>query len=78
MDDQVQLYTFTPPLYNLSSEVKWYLDKLLEYFKSQFVKDETTIGTTNFTKMQIETGNSKAISQKPNPIAMKHYDWVKG
>ena len=32
---------------------------------------------TNWTKMQIDTGNSKPVSQKPYPMAMKHYDWVK-
>ena len=27
--------------------------------------------------MQIDTGNSDPVSQKPYPIAMKHYDWGK-
>ena len=27
--------------------------------------------------MTIDTGTSKPISQKPYPIAMKHYQWVK-
>ena len=27
--------------------------------------------------MMIDTGNSDAVSQKPYPIAMKHYQWVK-
>ena len=27
--------------------------------------------------MQIDTGNSEPVSQKPYPIAMKHYNWVK-
>ena len=27
--------------------------------------------------MQMNTGNSVPVSQKPYPIAMKHYDWVK-
>ena len=27
--------------------------------------------------MQIDTDTSDPISQKPYPIAMKHYDWVK-
>ena len=77
MDDQVQLATFTPPLHNLSLEVKLYLDRSLESFKSQLVKDESSIGTTNLTKMLMDMGNSKPVSQKPYPIAMKHYDWVK-
>ena len=36
-----------------------------------------SIGTINITKMQIDTGTSKPVSQRPYPIAMKHYDWVK-
>ena len=28
-------------------------------------------------KMQIDTGNSEPISQRPYLIAMKHYDWVR-
>ena len=27
--------------------------------------------------MTVDTGNSKPESQKPYPIAMKHYQWVK-
>ena len=27
--------------------------------------------------MSIDTGNSDPVSQKPYPIAMKHYQWVK-
>ena len=29
------------------------------------------------TKIQIYTGSSNPVSQKPYPIAIKHYDWVK-
>ena len=41
------------------------------------MKDETSIGMTNLTKMQIDIGNSEPVSQKTYPIAMKHYNWVK-
>ena len=27
--------------------------------------------------MQIDTVNSEPVSQRPYPITMKHYDWVK-
>ena len=27
--------------------------------------------------MMIDTGTSEPVSQKPYPIAMKHYQWVK-
>ena len=42
-----------------------------------FTKDETSIGTTPLTSMTIATGASDPISQKPYPITMKHYQWVK-
>ena len=50
---------------------------LLWEYKSQFAQDETSIGTTALTSMTIDTGTSKPVSQKPYPIAMKHYHWVK-
>ena len=53
------------------------MNQLLETFKSQFAKDETSNGTTHLTKMQIDTGDSELVSQWPYPIAMKHYDWVR-
>ena len=43
----------------------------------KFAKDETSIETTPLTSMTIDTGASDPISQKPYPIAMKHYQWVK-
>ena len=32
---------------------------------------------TTLTSMSIDTGTTDPVSQKPYPIAMKHYDWVK-
>ena len=69
--------SFTPPKYQLDSSTQQHLDYLLRTFKNQFVKDETTIGTTPLTQMSIDTGDSDPVSQKPYPIAMKHYQWVK-
>ena len=50
---------------------------LLQEYKSQFANDETTIGTTPLTSMTIDMGTADPVSQKPYPIAMKHYQWVK-
>ena len=36
-----------------------------------------TIGTTPLTQMSIDMGDSDPVSQKPYPIAMKHYNRVK-
>ena len=77
MNDQVQPDTLAPPLHHLSSKVKQSLDELLDSPKSQFVKDKTSIGMTNLAKMQIDRDSSYPVSQKPYPIAMKHYDWIK-
>ena len=77
MDEQVQPDTFTPPLHCLPLKVQCSLDELLDSFKIQFANDEMGIGMTNLMKMQIDTGTSNPVSQKPFPIATKHYDWVK-
>ena len=69
--------SFTPPKYQLNSTIQQQLDNLLGTFKDQFTKDEMTIGTTPLTQMSIDTGDSDPVSQKPYPIAMKHYNWVK-
>ena len=38
------------------------LDALLKEYESQFAKDKTSIGTTHFTSMMIDTGNSDPVS----------------
>ena len=50
---------------------------LLQEYESQFAKDETSIGTTPLTGMTIDTGIADPVSQKPYPIAMTHYEWMK-
>ena len=69
--------SFTPPKYQLDATTQQELNFLLRTFKDQFAKDETTIGTTPLTQMSIDTGDSDPVSQKPYPVAMKHYQWVK-
>ena len=68
---------FAPPLHILPDNVGKSLNQLFGTFKLQFAQDETSIGTTHLTEMQIDTGDSKPFSQRPYPIAMKHYDWIK-
>ena len=68
--------TFNPPHHELSTAVQNDLDLLLQEYESQFTKDETSTGTTPLTSMTIDTGSSKPVSQKPYPIAMKHYQWI--
>ena len=61
----------------LKSGIQSKLEALLKEYKTQFAKDETSIGTTPLTEMTINTGDSEPISQKPYPIAIKNYPWVK-
>ena len=68
---------FDPPWHKLSAPIKDSLKLLLEEHESQFAKDETSIGTTPLTCMSIDIGTADLVSQKPYPIAMKHYEWVK-
>ena len=60
-----------------STPIQDSLKLLLEEYESQFAKDETSIGTTLLMSMTIDTGTADPVLQKPYPIAMKHYEWVK-
>ena len=77
MAEQVTPNVFNPPCHKLTTNIQKELDALLKEYELQFMKDETSIGTTPLTSMTIDTGNSDPISQKPYPITMKHYQWVK-
>ena len=69
--------TYDPPWYKLSAPIQGSLKLLLQEYESRFAKDETSIGTTPLTSMTIDTGTANLVSQKPYPITMKHYEWVK-
>ena len=77
MAETVTPDTFNPPCHELSNTIQNELNTLLKEYESQFIKDETSIGTTPLTSMIIDTGTSDPISQKPYSITMKHYQWVK-
>ena len=77
MSETVTPNTFNPPQHELSAAVQGNLKLLMQEYETQLAKDETTIGTTPLTSMTIDTGTSEPVSQKPYPIAMKHYQWVK-
>ena len=77
LPETVKPDSFTPPKYQLDLTIQQQLNNLLGTFKDQFAKDEMTIGTTPLTQMSIDTGDSDPVSQKPYPVAMKHYNWVK-
>ena len=77
MSETVTPDTFNPPCHELSTAVQNDLELLIQEYELQFSKDETSIGTTPLTRMTIDTGTSEPVSQKPYPIAMKHYQWIK-
>ena len=77
MSETVTPDPFNPPCHKLSTDVQNDLDLLIQEYESQFAQDYTTIGTTPLTSMTIDTGTSNPVSQKPYPIAMKQYQWVK-
>ena len=75
MAEKVTPDIFNLPCHPLSNNIQHDLNALLKEYESQFAKDKTSIGTTPLTSMTINTGNSDPVSQKPYPIAMKHYQW---
>ena len=77
MAEKVTPDIFNPPCHELSNTIQHELDTLLKEYESQFAKDKTSTGTTPLTSMMIDIGASDPISQKPYPITMKHYQWVK-
>ena len=77
LPETVKPDSFTPPKYQLEPTIQQQVDFLLKTFKDQLAKDETTIGITPLTQMSIDMGDSDPVSQKPYPVAMKHYQWVK-
>ena len=77
MSETVTSDTFNPPCHDILTPVQNSLTSLLEEYDLQFAQDETSIGMTTLTSMSIDTGTTDPASQKPYPIAMKHYDWVK-
>ena len=77
MAEQVKLDTSDLPHHKLKTNTPNKLDVLLKEYKTQFAQDEMSIGITPLIKMTINTGNSHPVFQKPYPITMKNYQWVK-
>ena len=64
MSETVTPDTFNPPQHKLSSPIQDNLKLLLQEYKSQFAKDETTICTTPLISMTIDMGTADPVSQK--------------
>ena len=50
--------------------------ELCEKYEDIFSKDSTDIGRTPLVTMEIDTGDSPPISQRPYKLPFKHSDWV--
>ena len=51
-------------------------EKLCEEYNDIFSKDSSDIGKTPLITMQIETGDSPPVCQRPYNLPLKHIDWV--
>ena len=77
MSKQVEPNVFELPCHKCKPNIKAKLEALLKEYASHFSWNETSISISPLTKMTIDTGNFELVSQKPYPISMKHYQWVK-
>ena len=51
-------------------------EKLCEEYNHIFSKDSSDIGKTPLITMEIETGDSPPVCQRPYNLPLKHIDWV--
>ena len=51
-------------------------DKLCKEFADIFSRDSSDLGKTPLLKMDIPTGDSPPVSQKPYTLTLKHVQWV--
>ena len=51
-------------------------EKLCEEYNDIFSKDSSDIGNTPLITMEIETGHSPLVYQRPYNLPLKHIDWV--
>ena len=61
----------------VSEEVRQQFQELCEEFEDIFSKDSTDLGTTPLITMDIDTGDSPPICQKPYNLPLKHAEWVR-
>ena len=58
------------------SKYKIEFEKLCEEYDDIFSKDSSDIGKTPLITMEIETGDSPPVCQRPYNLPLKHIDWV--
>ena len=52
-------------------------EQLCDKYKDVFSVDSSDIGKTSLINMDIDTGDSLPICQKPYKLPLKHVEWVK-
>ena len=57
-------------------EARESFEELCDEFADIFSKDSSDLGKTPLLKMDILTGDSPPVSQKPYTLALKHVQWV--
>ena len=60
----------------VSQETKDRFKKFKEQYPEVFSLSSQDIGCTNLVTMDVDTGDSPPICQKPYTLPLKHYSWV--
>ena len=60
----------------ISQETKERFEKLKDKYPKVFSLSSQDIGRTNLVTMNVDTGDSPPICQKPYTLPLKHYSWV--
>ena len=61
---------------NVSDEHQNAFKELCDEYKGIFLVDLSDIGKTPLIEMEIDTGDSPPITQKPYALHLKHAEWV--
>ena len=59
----------------MAKKYKEQFNQLCKEFEDVFSKDSTDIGKTPLITMDIDTGDSQPICQKPYNLLFKHREW---
>ena len=62
--------------HNASEETKQHFEELKTKYPEVFSLNNEDIGHTQLVTMDIDTGDSPPVCQKPYTLPLKHYSWV--
>ena len=65
------------PESNITDKTRESFCKLLDKYQAAFSTNSEDIGHTELITMDINTGLSQPVSQRPYTLPLKHHDWVK-